>query len=154
MFRSPILSIPLWKRSVHGLSQLVHWLRGDLTHTRARMHTYHVKMYLSASHIRWNKYILILTFSPFQENLSREANYNPMFLYKVGVEQRLLRMEVEGVRASSHCREDFSSGLCYWQCTLWTPLFSTVLGRALTKFMPLAFFCFPFPFGLTDSFFL
>ena len=67
-------------------------------------------------------------------------------------DQRILGMEVEGVRASSLCRENLSIGLCL-QCTLQTPHSWTVLGRALTKLTPVAFFCFPFTFWLINSFF-
>lgn len=66
---------------------------------------------------------MLNTFSPLWEILSGESNYNPNVAYcflSLGVDQRILGMELEGVRAFSHCMKNFSSGLCYFQCTLWT----------------------------------
>lgn len=97
--------------------------------------------------------MLISTFSPLQ---IRESNYNQNVAHcfmSLEFEQRLLGIEVEGVRASSHCRENLSSGLdCLWY-TLQTPRSWTVPGRVWTKLTPLGFFCFPFSFWLRNSFF-
>ena len=69
-------------------------------------------------------------------------------------EQRILRMEVDCVRASSVSREILSNGLCYLQCTLQTPHSWTVLVRALTKLTPLPFFLLPIHLLIDKFFFL
>lgn len=64
---------------------------------------------------------MLSAFSLLWANLNRESDYNPNVAHcfmSLGVEQRILGMEVEGVRASSHSRENLSSGLLFIKHTL------------------------------------
>lgn len=98
------------------------------------------------------------TFSSLWANLSRESNYNLNVSHCFmiwGVEQRILAMEVEDGRVSSPLVwRTFPVAYIIYNAHFEPRISWTVFGRALTKYTPLVFFCFPFPFLIDRSFLL